>query len=475
MHFKLRKQHIFFILIALLSLLCVLLTACSQEKEQLTATAPQQIYTPAPSHSPQIDTREKVTLNGAEVDCYSDPLSPGTRYVLLRDVMDAIESTYIYDSTLKQWQFYWRDQPCTLTRDSNILTYGDKEIELAEAPFVCRVTLKEEPAVIVDEANNYLYYGDERYSLDDAPQKYLDKVNHGAHNVDDQNRIVVTPEPYAASDYLFIPIESFCEGLEMGSLYDSANNMLYISPGAGNWTLAEGYSVPVIMHYATGEQWHTDMRYRELDDIEKEFQYLSANGYTFIWFEDLWNVENIEKPVIMTFDDGFKSNYDYLMPLAVKYNAKVTEFIVPGNMDSNLTTSSQVYMSTDEIKEFYETGLLSIQCHTMNEDYDILSLTGTAMENEVVNCKLFITRLTGQVPFVFAYPYGEQYQDKPGVYNDEMLSLVKANYRFAVTSADTLSYTTGNNPYTIPRLYLGFYDDQENFVYYMEHGRLPEE
>ena len=469
------KQKITIVLSAVLIFVCIFLCSCGSDEPQLTATAPKVQLTPQPSHSPKLDSREKIILNGTAVDCYTDSLSEGVRYVLLRDVMSAIESDYIYDSNLKQWQFHWRDKSCSLTKDSQTLIYGDKSSRLDTVPFVCRIKLEEEPPIVIDEEKNTLSYGDEYYSLDKAPKELLKKANQGTHASVD-NQVVITPEPYLNSDYLFIPIESFCEGLEIGSLYDDANNTLYLSPGAGNWILPEGYSVPIIMHFATGEQKYTDYRFRYLDDIEKEFQYLSANGYTFIWFDDLWNVDNIEKPVIMTFDDGWVSHYDYLMPIAKKYNAKVTEFLVPGNMDSNLKTDTQVYMNTKQLKEFLDTGLLSLQCHTMNESYSFKDLSESEMEQEIVNCKMFITRLTGQIPIAFAFPYGEQYGAGTGFYNDFVIQKVKENYRFAAVSRDhEHSYVTGNNPYKIPRYCPEYTDTQDKFIYYFEHHGIPED
>ena len=63
------------------------------------------------------------------------------------------------------------------------------------------------------------------------------------------------------------------------------------------------------------------------ETMEQELLYLQENGYETIWFEDLSHVEDFEKPVILTFDDGYDDNYTELFPLLQKYNAQATIFV----------------------------------------------------------------------------------------------------------------------------------------------------
>jgi peptidoglycan/xylan/chitin deacetylase (PgdA/CDA1 family) len=61
-----------------------------------------------------------------------------------------------------------------------------------------------------------------------------------------------------------------------------------------------------------------------------------------------------DKTVCITFDDGHKSNYQYVFPILKKYNLKATIFLITGQ-----TTKSTVpfnpnilqYMSQDEVKK----------------------------------------------------------------------------------------------------------------------------
>ena len=62
-------------------------------------------------------------------------------------------------------------------------------------------------------------------------------------------------------------------------------------------------------------------------EVEKDIIYLKEQGYTTILMEDLINfVYNNgklpDKPILLTFDDGYMSNYTYVLPLLKKYDCK---------------------------------------------------------------------------------------------------------------------------------------------------------
>ena len=69
------------------------------------------------------------------------------------------------------------------------------------------------------------------------------------------------------------------------------------------------------------------------DTFENDLKYIQDKGYTTITMTDLINYVYKdsplpEKPIIITFDDGFYNNFGYAVPLLHKYDMKAVISIV---------------------------------------------------------------------------------------------------------------------------------------------------
>ena len=239
---------------------------------------------------------------------------------------------------------------------------------------------------------------------------------------------------------LLVPVEDFCAGAQIGYLYDKKYDHIYCTPAAGAWEVPAGYNVPVFMYHSVSHDWPNERICVTPQLLETQIKYLLKHGYTPIWFEDLEHVEDYEKPVILTFDDGWQNNYTNLLPLVKKYQIKVTIFMVYCYLDRK----GGNHLNREEALEMYESGLVSFQSH-MVKHVDLRLYSPEQQEKQMRNSRLYLTRLFGKEPCAMSYPYGGS--------NKRIEKLARQYYHFAVKMASSRSYNTSDDPMLIYRFY----------------------
>ena len=256
----------------------------------------------------------------------------------------------------------------------------------------------------------------------------------------------------------YIPLTAVCEQMGISLLDDADEEHIYCTAAAGEWTIPEGYRVPVFMyHYVSDDVPYNSQAALSVSpaDMEAQLQYIVENGYQPIWFEDLEHVDEYEKPIILTFDDGRLDNYTILYPLLQKYNVKATFFIITDYMTYNGGVSC---MTPEQVKEVSDSGLVSIQSHTVT--HPALAYMNTAQQAEqMYYSKLFLTRVTGKEPYALCYPAGG--------YNGYTQEIIGDYYRFGVCM-DGRIYRTGADPYKIYRIYVPRGKDLDSFARMLE-------
>ena len=161
-----------------------------------------------------------------------------------------------------------------------------------------------------------------------------------------------------------------------------------------------------------------------LDDFEQHMKWLQEYGFTCITPGQLYDfvangADLPEKPVLITFDDGYKDNYTNAFPIMKKYGMKGTIFVVTGFLGVY-----DNYLTWDQAKELFEAGF-NIESHT----YSHKSMTEASDEDitkELVKSRQTIKEKLGIDSDFMAYP--------TGTYNLHIAELVKeAGYKGAFT------------------------------------------
>ena len=240
-------------------------------------------------------------------------------------------------------------------------------------------------------------------------------------------------------DRLYVPPE-VCDMLGMGLLEDETQNLLRITPGAGTYTVPEGYSVPTLMYHAVSDDmWGFPELFVSPAELEAQLQYLTENGFTTIHFSDLRVIDRIEKPVLLTFDDGYLDNHTELFPLLQKYNCKATIFVITDSIGTH-----EHYMTWEQAREMADSGLVSIQSHTATHP-DLDWRTREQQQEELSRSYDAILEHLDREPYVLCYPTGR--------YNQNTMDLMKGTYQFGLKMVGG-DYVTGEDPLQIDRWYV---------------------
>lgn len=115
-------------------------------------------------------------------------------------------------------------------------------------------------------------------------------------------------------------------------------------------------------------------------------------------------IKSPEKPILITFDDGYYSNYKYIYTILKKYNAKVAIFVVTDKIGKEIDGIK--YLSWNECKEMQDSGTIEIFSHSKKHIfYDKVSVR--EIRDDVIESYRIIEEKLGEKKLkVFAYPYG---------------------------------------------------------------------
>lgn len=143
--------------------------------------------------------------------------------------------------------------------------------------------------------------------------------------------------------------------------------------------------------------------------LEAQFQYLSENGYRSYHLSELMNLVKLpsKKSVVITFDDGYESQQEYVIPLLEKYGLKAT-FFIPlkyiGKTDA-WNTPSFPLMNVAQLKSINPM-VVELGYHSFaHQKYNELSLSEIEDDTQLA----FETASENTLPLTatLAYPYGK--------------------------------------------------------------------
>ncbi|WP_424768531.1 endo-1,4-beta-xylanase [Paenibacillus sp. sgz302251] len=160
--------------------------------------------------------------------------------------------------------------------------------------------------------------------------------------------------------------------------------------------------VPVVVYHVITPNPSGDYQY-SLESFKAHMKYLADNGYTTLsaaTYRDiiLNGAAPPEKPILLTFDDGTPDFYTNAYPVLKQYGMKATQFIVNDWIND-------YGMSAAQLQELSSDPNIDLQNHTQTHP-DLKELTKEAAAAEIAASNQYLKSITGQDPYMLAYPYG---------------------------------------------------------------------
>jgi peptidoglycan/xylan/chitin deacetylase (PgdA/CDA1 family) len=167
--------------------------------------------------------------------------------------------------------------------------------------------------------------------------------------------------------------------------------------------------------------------------FESHIKAIYDAGYTAVSFNQLIDyvekgIDLPEKSVVITFDDGYLSNYTIAYPILKKYNMKATIFVIGAFVGTDTYKDTDYktfpYFSYAQAQEMVSSGLISIQSHTYDMHQtswlekgkvrkNVLQLSGENRDNYIATfcadfqkSKTAIESAIQKEVNVFSYPSG---------------------------------------------------------------------
>ncbi|WP_297016186.1 polysaccharide deacetylase family protein [uncultured Dialister sp.] len=210
------------------------------------------------------------------------------------------------------------------------------------------------------------------------------------------------------------------------------------------------YSVPegvsVLMYHMIGNEQGNAAIMTEAN-LRIQMNYLRDHGYHPITMQELYDYVTKgaplpEKPVCITFDDGYLDSYTIVYPLMKEYGYPWTLFLITDDVGKPYNR-----MTWDQLKEMADSHTVTIANHTLSHPKLHNLATAKEKEKEIVEANQALKYHLGIDNPWLAYPYGD--------YDDEVVAIAKkAGIKMAVTT-DAGRVHVGSYPYELKRVYIG--------------------
>lgn len=173
--------------------------------------------------------------------------------------------------------------------------------------------------------------------------------------------------------------------------------------------------------------------------FENDIKYFKQNNYDFMLASELddYVPQKGDKKVVITFDDGYKSDYQYALPILEKYSAKATFYIVGEFIDTC------DYMTKEEIKRLSDSPYAEIGNHSYSlhkkaydEIYNEVYTNRLNVINDFQKNKKLLSQITQKEITSLTYPNG--------LFTTKLNAILKTMGYKTIFSTGSIKYRPGD-------------------------------
>lgn len=218
--------------------------------------------------------------------------------------------------------------------------------------------------------------------------------------------------------------------------------LLFIALGS-MWCLSSHYKlygVPVLNYHQVNDKYHSALTL-DVAQFKKQMEYLHNEGYHTISLDDLYaymteGKELPDKPIVLTFDDGYIDNYEDVLPILESYDMQATIFMISD------AVNTKRFMSINELKTM-DAHKFIVEGHT-NHHSILTRIDPSKLDNEIKGGKDTLQAFMGKPIDYLAYPGG---------FNNAEIQRItsESGYKMAFTVTPG-TVKPGQNLYALPRL-----------------------
>ena len=176
-------------------------------------------------------------------------------------------------------------------------------------------------------------------------------------------------------------------------------------------------------------------------ELRRQLQWLKDNGYQTVSLLDLMKAKKgkltlPEKPIVLTFDDGYDDNYFELLPLLKEYGMTATIFMITNKI------GTEGYLTWSDLRELNSAGF-EIASHTANH-LPLNKIPSAKYDDEIYLSKLLLEWNGIRTVFFLSYPNGK--------YNADLLRYLKEHEFLGAVTGDAGYMQLSDDSYLMRRV-----------------------